>query len=154
MSRNFELMRQAGKGIGQRRRSQIAVDQAENSAMQLAVETTEPGEAKGSAWVQTLGILQKHWRLSALFAAIVMITVTVVTVLSRPIYEATARVEIDPSGEKFSLNGSTGSTDAEYLETQAQVLQGDTLAVLVLDEPGEPTQVFGRCGGAILEMLT
>jgi thiamine biosynthesis lipoprotein len=32
--------------------------------------------------------------------------------------------------------------------------QGDTLAVLVLDEPGEPTQVFGRCGGAILEMLT
>ena len=32
--------------------------------------------------------------------------------------------------------------------------QGDTLAVLVLNEPGEPTQVFGRCGGAILEMLT
>ena len=32
--------------------------------------------------------------------------------------------------------------------------QGDTLAVLVVDEPGEPTQVFGRCGGAILEMLT
>jgi len=32
--------------------------------------------------------------------------------------------------------------------------QGDTLAVLVLDAPGEPTQVFGRCGGAILEMLT
>jgi thiamine biosynthesis lipoprotein len=32
--------------------------------------------------------------------------------------------------------------------------QGDTLAVLVLDEPGEPTQVVGRCGGAILEMLT
>ena len=32
--------------------------------------------------------------------------------------------------------------------------QGDTLAVLVLDQPGEPTQVFGRCGGAIVEMLT
>jgi thiamine biosynthesis lipoprotein len=32
--------------------------------------------------------------------------------------------------------------------------QGDTLAVLVLDGPGEPTQVFGRCSGAILEMLT
>lgn len=30
----------------------------------------------------------------------------------------------------------------------------DTLAVLVLDAPGEPTQIFGRCGGAILEMLT
>ncbi len=28
------------------------------------------------------------------------------------------------------------------------------LVVLVLDEPGEPTEVFGRCGGATLEMLT
>lgn len=30
----------------------------------------------------------------------------------------------------------------------------ETLAVLVLDEPGERTAVFGRCGGATLEMLT
>ena len=30
----------------------------------------------------------------------------------------------------------------------------DILAVLVLDEPGERTEVFGRCGGATLEMLT
>jgi FAD:protein FMN transferase len=30
----------------------------------------------------------------------------------------------------------------------------DVLAVLVLDQPGEPTEVFGRCGGATLEMLT
>jgi thiamine biosynthesis lipoprotein len=30
----------------------------------------------------------------------------------------------------------------------------DTLAVLVLDQPGEKTEVFGRCSGATLEMLT
>ena len=30
----------------------------------------------------------------------------------------------------------------------------DTLAVLVLDEPGERTDVFGRYSGATLEMLT
>lgn len=30
----------------------------------------------------------------------------------------------------------------------------DTLAVLVLDEPGERAEVFGRCSGATLEMLT
>jgi thiamine biosynthesis lipoprotein len=30
----------------------------------------------------------------------------------------------------------------------------ETLAVLVLDEPGERTEVFGRCSGATLEMLT
>jgi thiamine biosynthesis lipoprotein ApbE len=29
----------------------------------------------------------------------------------------------------------------------------DVLAVLVLDEPCEPTQVFGRYAGATLEML-
>jgi len=133
VSRNFELMRQAGKGIGQRRRSQIAIDPADNSAMQLTMETTGPEATKGFEWMQTLGILQKHWRVSALFACIVMVTVTVVTIFSKPIYEATARVEIDPSGEKFSLNGSSsGSTDAEYLETQAQVLQGDTLALGVI----------------------
>lgn len=30
----------------------------------------------------------------------------------------------------------------------------DTLAILVLDEAGERTEVFGRCSGATLEMLT
>lgn len=30
----------------------------------------------------------------------------------------------------------------------------ETLAILVLDEPGERTEVFGRCRGATLEMLT
>ena len=30
----------------------------------------------------------------------------------------------------------------------------ETLAILVLDEPGERTEVFGRCSGATLEMLT
>jgi thiamine biosynthesis lipoprotein len=34
------------------------------------------------------------------------------------------------------------------------VTHSDVLAVLVLDEPGEPTEVFGRYKGATLEMLT
>jgi thiamine biosynthesis lipoprotein len=29
----------------------------------------------------------------------------------------------------------------------------ETLAILVLDRPGEPAEVFGRCGGATLELL-
>jgi thiamine biosynthesis lipoprotein len=36
-----------------------------------------------------------------------------------------------------------------YCETH-----GETLAVLVLDDTGEPTEIFGRCSGATLEMLT
>ncbi|MBZ5653289.1 MAG: GumC family protein, partial [Acidobacteriia bacterium] len=132
MSRNFELMRQVGKGIGQPRPAHVAVAPVDNSAGQLVMGPAGAGEAKSADWLQAFGILQKHWRLSALFACVVMVTVAAFTVLSKPIYEATARVEIDPSGEKFSLNGATVATDAEYLETQAQVLQGDTLAIEVI----------------------
>lgn len=134
MSRNFELMRQAGKGIGQRNRSRIAVDVDENSAMQLSTGAPAYEENKAFDWTRSMGILQKHWRLSALFAAIVMLTVLAVNIFTRPVYEATVRVEIDPSGEKFSLeaNGGGGPTDAEYLETQSQIMQGDSLAIAVI----------------------
>jgi succinoglycan biosynthesis transport protein ExoP len=132
VSRNFELMRQAGKGIEQRRPSHLATDAGDHSAVQLAMDATGPGEGKALDWLHALGILQKHWKVSALFAGIVLVTVAAFTILTKPVYEATARVEIDPSGEKFSLNGAAGSNDAEYLETQAQVLQGDTLAIEVI----------------------
>lgn len=132
MSRNFELMRQAGKGIGQRKGSHVAIEPAENSATPLAMGVAGLDESHGFEWMRGLGILRKHWKLSTSFAAVVMLTVIVVTIFSTPIYQATVRVEIDPSGEKFSLNGSSGAADAEYLETQAQVLQGDSLAVGVV----------------------
>ena len=75
---------------------------------------------------------RKHWRLSAIFGIAVFLTVVGVTYFTRPVYEATARMEIDPSGETFSLDGSSGATDAEYLETQAQVLQSGGVAVDVI----------------------
>src|SRR6476661_7604706 len=127
-------MRQAGKGIGRPKPSHIAVEADENSASQLAMGSPVLDDNKGFDWSHTMGVLQKHWKMSALFAAIVMVTVIVVTLLTRPAYEATARIEIDPSGEKFSLetSGGAGALDPEYLETQAQVLQGDSLAVAVI----------------------
>ncbi len=132
MSRNFELMRQAGKGIG-RKPARVTVDQDENTALQLSTGSPTVEDGKGFEWLRAIGILQKHWRPSVLFACIVMLTVTIVTFVTKPVYEATARIEIDPSGEKFNLeNGSGGPTDAEYLETEAQVLQGDSLAILVI----------------------
>src|SRR4029077_5387739 len=74
-----------------------------------------------------------HWRISAAFAFAVMLTVALVTYFTRPVYEAVARIEIDPPGEMFSLeSGGGGTSDAEYLETQSQVLQGDTLAIAVI----------------------
>lgn len=133
MSRNFELMRQAGRGISQHKTSRLAVGAEKISETQ--VSTASPAIEEGNAfyWLRALGVLQKHWRLSALFAGIVMATVVGVTFLTKPVYEATTRIEVDPSGEKFNLdNGGAGSTDAEYLETQAQVLQGDSLAMVVI----------------------
>jgi len=133
VSRNFELMRQAGKGIGLGQPGQIAVRTGQNLATELAPSIPMSEENQTSEWQRALGILQKHWKLSLLFAAVVMVTTILVTALTKPVYEATARVEVDPSGEKFSLeNGGSGSSDAEYLETEAQVLQGDSLAIAVV----------------------
>ncbi len=133
MSRNFELMRQAGKEVGQRRPARLGVGADKDSVTQLSTDPLTLDESNGFYWLRALGVLQKHWRLSALFAVIVMVTVAGITFLARPVYEATTRIEVDPSGEKFNLeNGGSGVTDAEYLETQAQVLQGDSLAIVVI----------------------
>ncbi len=133
MSRNFELMRQAGKGIGSRKPGQIAVRTEQNSGAELATGAQVIEESRPSEWLHAIEILQKHWKLSLLFASVVMITTMLVTALTKPVYQSTARVEVDPSGEKFSLeNGGGGTSDAEYLETQAQVLQGDSLAIIVV----------------------
>jgi capsular exopolysaccharide synthesis family protein len=126
-------MRQAGKGIGRRESSRIAVDADDNSMPQLSAGSPVLEGGKAFYWLHAIEVLQKHWRLSALFAGIVMTTVTAVTFLTKPVYEATARIEVDPSGEKFNLESGVSSvTDAEYLETQAQVLQGDSLAIAVI----------------------
>ncbi|MGH9545854.1 MAG: GumC family protein [Terriglobales bacterium] len=133
MSRNFELMRQAGKGLGSRKPGRIAVLPEENASLQLGTGKPAFEENKLPDWLRALGTLQKHWKLSLLFAGVILVTTIVVTVFTKPVYEGTTRVEIDPSGEKFSLdNGGSGGSDAEYLETQAQILQGDSLAILVV----------------------
>jgi capsular exopolysaccharide synthesis family protein len=62
-----------------------------------------------------------------------MVTVVCVTYLTTPVYQATTRVEIDPPGEIFALEGAgLGPGNAEYLETQAKILQGDSLALSVI----------------------
>ena len=88
--------------------------------------------AKTPEWILALDVLRKHWRLSGLFAGLVMITVIIVTFSMRAVYEPSARIEVDPPGETFSLEGGTSGSDSEYLETQAQNLKSDKLAVAVI----------------------
>ena len=131
MSKNFELMRSAGV--------ELQPPSPPSVSSRIAVETQErTGSPAGAAqdrapeWVQALSILIRHWRLSASFAAVVIVTAAVVTFSMKPVYEPSARIEVDPPGESFSMEGRGIAGDAEYLETQSQNLKGDRLAVAVI----------------------
>jgi len=85
-------------------------------------------------WLHVIDILKKHWRLSAAFALAVTMSVTVITLMKKPVFEPQARVEVDPPGaEVFSLQGNNNSgTATDYIETQAQNLQNDELTLEVI----------------------
>ena len=104
MSKNFELMRGAGKGMGRTAVVSPVSFEGREIAPPRSVTVSE-AENKASDWVRAASILQKNWKLSAGFAALVMITVAVVTFFTKPVYEATTRIEVDPPGEMFSLGG-------------------------------------------------
>lgn len=86
------------------------------------------------SWGPAWDAIRKHWRWAAIFAASVMGTVLLVTLFTRPTYNPSARVEIDPPGaELFSLDGRGGAdSSADYLETQAQNMQSDQLLLGVI----------------------
>ena len=86
-------------------------------------------------WDQAIRIQLKHWRLSTFFAFALVILVTIVSFRMRPIYEPSARLEIDPPGtDVFSLKDlmNAGSNDQDYVETQVQNLKSDELAIEVI----------------------
>ena len=132
MSKNFELMRRAGNGFDRDRPLQLDLP-PEYSPSQFAMASRSSGQEKASSdWLRAVAVLRKHWQLSAFFAFAVLLTVIFVTYLIEPVYEATARIEIDPAGEVFSLEGNAAASDAEYMETQAQILRSDAFAVEVI----------------------
>lgn len=85
-------------------------------------------------WRRAFIVLRKNWPLSALFLCAVLVATAAVTLVMKPVYEPEAKIELEPPGrEIFSLQaGGDGSADADYLETQAQKLQSDELAVRVI----------------------
>ncbi len=96
-------------------------------------------DVQDQGWIHMLSILQKHWILSALFAVSVFVSVTIATLLTKPVYAPAVTLEIDPPGtQALSLERSTGegSDDAQYLETQAKTLQSDELALAVIRKLG------------------
>jgi succinoglycan biosynthesis transport protein ExoP len=98
----------------------------------------------GGGWTSTrvremhlldyLIVIRKHFALSLTFLLTLVSVVAVATYKMKPIYVATAQVEIDRDSSSFMpfQNGQGGDywyDQDSYLETQAKVLQSDTLAL-------------------------
>ena len=133
MSKNFELLQRAYRDLERRPVPPTVLGPGERSAPRSASLSLSSAEENRHNWLRVMTVLRKHWRLSALFAGVVMATVAIVTLLIKPIYEPTARIEIDPPGEVFSLeNNGSATSDIAYLETQAQNLRSDNLALAVI----------------------
>jgi capsular exopolysaccharide synthesis family protein len=138
MSRNFELLRQAQPNADPL--ELISVPGEVTPAPPVRYQAPPRRAVAGvpavteTDWLRAIKVLKKHWRPGALLAAVVFSAVALLTFLTRPTYEPTATVQIDPPGsEVFSMQGNnTSSSPTEYIATQAKNLQSDQLALHVI----------------------
>jgi len=99
-------------------------------ALPGAVPLRQPGDKE---WLGAVRALRRHWRWSATFALAFSLCVAVIVLLMKPVYEPTARIEVDPPGnELFSLDPGSSSDSIAYAETQAKNLETDQLAIAVI----------------------
>lgn len=131
MSKNYELLRRA-QGHG---------EILPPAPVRFSVPLTRPGEhppdvvrEEHSDWQRAITVLYRQRKAVIAFAVATFVIVAIVTFSMKPLYEPAARIEIDPPGsEIFSMEGAAaGSGDSEYLQTQAQKLQSDELALEVI----------------------
>ncbi len=162
MSRNFELSEQANQSEPFKI---TPIPRRMAEPIPPVRHALPPAATEGADWSLAIKALKKYWRLSALFALTVTLTVTIVMLLMHSKYEPEARVEVDPpGGEVFSLDSQhNSSSSADYLETQSKNLQSAQLALEVvrqlhLDQvpefagkpkPGEPTTLSTSDDGVL-----
>lgn len=84
-----------------------------------------------------VAILRKHQWLILFFLLAVVSIVTISSFRMRPVYEAVARVEVDRENQNILPFRDTSSYEAywdveNYIETQAKILQSETLAMLTI----------------------
>jgi len=133
MSKNFEAL--GFDALSKEGRIETRIHPVDrHSAPLLTVQSGS--ESTESDWERVLWILQKHWLLSLGFALTVLIATIVYTFEMKPLYAPIARIEVDPPGWAVAPIHDTGnnteSSDPEYLETQAQILRSDDLALAVI----------------------
>src|SRR6202051_3672508 len=86
-------------------------------------------------------VLRKHQWLITFFLLAVVSIVTIATFRMQPIYEATARVEIDRDNPSAFHFGESDQGDdyvdlEDYIVTQSKILQSETLAMLTVKSMG------------------
>src|SRR5579863_1069586 len=86
-------------------------------------------------------VLRKHQWLITFFLLAIVSMVTIATFRMRPIYEATARVEVDrdtPNAFRFNESDQGGDYEdlEDYIVTQSKILQSETLAMQTVKSMG------------------
>ena len=107
----------------------------------LAARVAELPPASGSfervfTWEQAVRVLRKRGRMMVLVAVALTLAVAVYAVTLKNVYQPIARIEVDSmdSGLRTlqEIQYSSGVPDQDYLETQAEILRSQALAVRVI----------------------
>ncbi|HKR84740.1 MAG TPA: GumC family protein, partial [Terriglobales bacterium] len=140
MSKDFELLRK----LEQRPRSATAIPRRQfHPGFDRGSEVAElqgskvPG-MRESDWLKALMVVRKRWAVAVIFALIVVTAAAFVAFWMKAEYQPMGRLEIDPPGsETFTMQANgTPLSETQYLETQAQNLETDDLAVAVIRKLG------------------
>jgi len=87
-------------------------------------------------WEQAARVLRKNRRFALLFAGLMTLAIAIGAFLIRDMYQPVAQLEIDPLSSGFKtlpeIEQTNQNDNGEYLETQAQILQSDALAISVI----------------------
>jgi polysaccharide biosynthesis transport protein len=92
---------------------------------------------EGIPWRYILRIFRKYWKLSLAFALVLEIAIALLVFSLANTYESSATIEVEPPATGTSTaNGllAPAPVDQNYLQTQIELLQGDNLALDVIQE--------------------
>lgn len=92
------------------------------------------------SWEQALRVLRNNAKLILLFSGTITLATVFLALSLRNVYQSTARLEVDSpnSGIKtlHEIEDSHPADNSDYLETESQILQSDSLAVSVIRHLG------------------
>src|SRR6185437_5423299 len=127
-----------------------------DTARPLSTFSYAPNFQEESRFRDYLRILKKHRGVIIASVVIMLALVTIATFRMTPLYEASARIAIskEDSNDGLRLNQASNDTDWNFdynveLDTQAKILQSDTLGMKVIEDLQlEKNKAFGGAPAA------